>query len=147
MKWLKRGSGRRQAVAERRGVSSFELVAAFSLLVTAMASTMPLYVRHQRLLSESRRERVALEELANLAERIAAEGSGAVERLSPSPTAQRRLPGVKLMTEQRTTTLGERVILSLRWNETGRRVHPLQLAVWLPPAQGDAAAVQPEEGP
>ena len=113
-------------------MTSFELVVAFSLLVAAMGSTLPLYVRHQRLLSESRRERVALEELANLGERIAAGGSQAVDGLEPSATAQRRLPSVALTTKRDTTTLGERVILSLSWNEVGRREHPLQLAVWLP---------------
>ena len=57
----------RRVAVRRRGISSFELIAAFSLLVAAMASTVPLYVRHQRLLAETRRERVAMEELANQA--------------------------------------------------------------------------------
>lgn len=132
MRFRTRGQGRRRLATQRRGMTSFELVVAFSLLVAAMGSTLPLYVRHQRLLSESRRERVALEELANLGERIAAGGSQAVDGLEPSATAQRRLPSVALTTKRDTTTLGERVILSLSWNEVGRREHPLQLAVWLP---------------
>ena len=130
----------------RRGITSFELVAAFSLLVAAMASTLPLYVRHQRLLSESRRERVAMEELANQAERITAGGADVdVEGLTLSETARRRLPGVALATTREATSLGERVLLSLSWADTGRREHPLKLAVWLPPA--DVAGAEPEGQP
>ena len=139
--------GTPQAVSARRGTSSLELVVAFSLLVTAMASTLPLYVRQQRLVSESRRERVAIEELANLAERLEAGGSGALESLSPSATAVRKLPGVELTTAQDQTSLGTRVVLSLNWNETGRREIPVQLAVWLLSPSGDPSSPQSEVSP
>lgn len=139
MRVLTREPALRELATQRRGMTSFELVVAFGLLVAAMGSTLPLYVRHQRLLSESRRERVALEELANLGERIAAGGRSGLDGLVPSATAERRLPGVALTTARETTSLGERVILSLSWNEVGRREHPLRLAVWLPPSPaGDA---------
>lgn len=141
---LNRSAGSR--AAGRRGITSFELVAAFSLLVAAMASTLPLYVRHQRLLSESRRERVAMEELANQAERITAAGAGVdVASLVVSETAQRRLPGVALSATRDRTSLGERVLLSLSWADTGRTEHPLRLAVWLPAA--DLAGAEPEGQP
>lgn len=147
MKHASRAGKMPSAASARRGMSSFELVVAFSLLVTAMASTLPLYVRQQRLVSESRRERVAIEELANLAERLAAGGSGAMESLAPSATAVRKLPGVALKTQHDQTTLGLRVVLSLTWNETGRREHPVQLAVWLPPVSVDTSSAQPEVSP
>lgn len=138
----------RRSADRRRGISSFELIAAFSLLVAAMASTVPLYVRHQRLLAESRRERVAMEELANQAERIeAAAGTVDLASLTPSATALRRLPGVELAFTREPTSLGERVLLSLTWNETGRREHPLKLAVWLPASFAAEPSPPPEELP
>lgn len=138
----------RRVAVRRRGISSFELIAAFSLLVAAMASTVPLYVRHQRLLAESRRERVAMEELANQAERIeAAAGTVDLASLTPSATALRRLPGVKLAFTREPTSLGERMLLSLTWNETGRREHPLTLAVWLPASFAAEPSPPPEELP
>jgi len=132
------------AGACRRGMSSFELLVAFSLLVGAMASTVPLYVRHQRLLAESRRERVAMEELANQAERIVAGGKAALDRLEPSETAMRRLPGVVLAYEREPSLLGERVVLMLTWDDVGRREHPLKLAVWLAEDMADQPT-SPEE--
>ena len=131
----------------RRGLTSFELVVAFSLLVAAMASTVPIYVRHQRLLAESRRERVAVEELANQAERLQAMPLGDVDRYLASPllsaTAQRRLPAVRLESERAEAALGRRVILRLFWDDIGRREHPLALAVWLSSQMDDAEQEEP----
>jgi len=131
----------------RRGLTSFELVVAFSLLVAAMASTVPIYVRHQRLLAESRRERVAVEELANQAERLQAMPLGDVDRYLASPllsaTAQRRLPAARLESERAESEFGSRVILRLFWDDIGRREHPLSLAVWLLPDAEDADQAEP----
>lgn len=138
---------------QRLGLSSFELVVAFSLLVAAMASTAPIYVRHQRLLAESRRERVAIEELANQAERLREMPRDTVEGYLASPsfsaTAQRRLQDVRLESEQAESMLGSRVILRLFWDDIGRREHPLSLAVWLSPDAEDAVRAEPptEEQP
>lgn len=145
--------GGRPAVRKRRGLTSFELIVAFSLLVAAMASTVPIYVRHQRLLAESRRERIAVEELANQAEWLRAMPLGDVDRYLSSPslsaTAQRRLPAARLESERAETALGSRVILRLFWDDIGRREHPLSLAVWLSPEPEDAdqAAASAEEQP
>ena len=138
----------RRVAVRRLGISSFELIAAFSLLVAAMASTVPLYVRHQRLLAETRRERVAMEELDNQAERIeAAAGTVDLASLTPSATALRRLHGVKLAFTREPTSLGERMLLSLTWNETCRMEHPLTLAVWLPASFAAEPLPLPEELP
>ena len=48
-----------------------EVIAAMAVLVAALAAITPLFVRHTRLVAESRQERIALEELANQAERLA----------------------------------------------------------------------------
>jgi type II secretory pathway pseudopilin PulG len=133
----------------RRGISSIEMLVAFSLVLTAMASTVPLFVRHQRLLAESRRERLAIEELANQAQRLLALEPDEVDRfletLTPSEIARRHLNDAVIHFETRASELGQRVVLSLRWKDTGRRNAPLLLAVWLPPRGAVDAAFSPRE--
>lgn len=120
----------------RRGFSTVEVMGTLSLIMAAMAATMPLFVRHGRLLAESRRERIAIEELANQAERLAAVAPADIDaqlaNLSASPLARERLPGARLTATRGDSLLGPRVILSLTWDAAGRREHPLTLAVWLP---------------
>ena len=128
--------------AARRGFSAVETLAAVSLLAVLMASTMPLFVRHGRLLAGSRQERIAIEELANQAARLVAlpvaSRDAALAALAPSAVAARRLPGARLTATRGPSPLGDRVVLHLAWDATGRREHPLALAVWLPAAPGGA---------
>ena len=123
----------------RRGFSSLELLVAFTLLMTVMASTVPLYVRHNRLLSESRRECLALEELANIAERIKACPSNElvsfINSLVPSQIVTDHLPGVVLTADLSRGSFGQRVLLEMYWKSVGRKNNPLRLAVWLPDPQ------------
>lgn len=123
----------------RDGFSMVEVMGALALVMAAMATTMPLFVRHGRLLAESRRERIAIEELANQAERLAAVAPADLEphlaALAASPLARERLPGAVLTAARGDSPLGERVILSLSWDAVGRREQPLTHAVWLS-AQG-----------
>ena len=124
----------------RRGFSMVEVTGTLALLMAAMAATMPLFVRHGRLLAESRRERIAIEELANQAERLAAVAPADLEAhvaaLAASPLARERLPGARLTAARGDSPLGERVVLALAWDAAGRREHPLTLAVWLPGQEG-----------
>lgn len=119
----------------RQGFSMVEVMGTLALLMAAMAATMPLFVRHGRLLAESRRERIAIEELANQAERLAAVAPADLEAhlaaLAASPLARERLPGARLTATRGDSPLGERVVLALAWDAAGRREHPLTLAVWL----------------
>jgi type II secretory pathway pseudopilin PulG len=128
--------------AARRGFSTVETMAAVALLAVLMASTMPLFVRHGRLLADSRQERIAIEELANQAARLVAlpadDRDAALAALAPSAVAARRLPGARLTATRGPSPLGDRVVLHLAWDATGRREHPLSLAVWLPAAPGGA---------
>lgn len=121
---------------ERSGLSSLELIVAAGLMTTIVASTIPVYIRHQRLLVDASRERIALEELANQAERLqatpAADWNASVVDMRPSPIAVSHLPGVSLHADLDQTSLGPRVLLHLSWNAPGRRHHPLTLAVWRP---------------
>jgi type II secretory pathway pseudopilin PulG len=131
-----------QAATARRGFSTVETMAAVALLSVLMASTMPLFVRHGRLLADARQERIAIEELANQAARLVAlpgeNRDAAVAAVAPSAVAARRLPGARLTATRGPSPLGERVVLQLAWDATGRREHPLALAVWLPAAPGGA---------
>lgn len=127
----------------RPGISSLELLVSGGLILTIMAATLPLFVAHQRLIAMTDRDRLAVEELANQAERLQATPPGkwndAIAALQPSPLTIRRLPNVRLAARQSTTSLGERVILEIRWNDPGRQQHPLRLAVWRPPSAAEAS--------
>jgi hypothetical protein len=129
------------AQPRRRGLSTVEVIGSLSLLMTVMATTIPLFVRHGRLLSDSRRERIAIEELANQAERLAAVPPADLDAyladLVASPLARERLPAAELVASRGDSPLGERVILRLSWDAVGRREHPLSLAVWLVAPTGD----------
>ena len=123
----------------RRGFSMLEVVAASSLTVMAVASITPIFVRQARLLAESRRERIALEELANQAERIAALPASDLDRhlaaLALSPLASRHLPEARLDAIRGNSPLGPTIRLRLGWNAPGRLDHPLTLVTW-PAAAG-----------
>lgn len=120
----------------RRGFTTLEVLAAATVLMAGLASVVPLAVRHARLLADSRRERIAIEELANHAERLAAvpprERNAVLAVLGPSALARERLPDAVLSVDRAPSPLGERIVLSLTWDAVGRREHPLRLAVWLP---------------
>jgi len=120
----------------RSGISSLELLVAGVLISAAMATTLPLFIQHQRMIVMTGRERLAVEELANQAERLratpAAQWSKVISTLQPSAVAVHRLPGVRLSASQSSTALGERVVLEIAWNDPGRQDHPLTLAVWRP---------------
>ena len=137
-----RGVATANPAATRHGFSAVETMAALALLAVVMASTMPLFVRHGRLLADSRQERIAIEELANQAARLVAlpadDRDAALAALAPSAVAARRLPGARLTATRGPSPLGDRVVLHLAWDATGRQEHPLVLAVWLPAAPGGA---------
>ncbi|MBU6223125.1 MAG: hypothetical protein KGR24_10325 [Planctomycetes bacterium] len=130
----------------RRGFSMLEVVAASSLTVVALTSITPIFVRQARLLSESRRERIALEELANQAERIAATPAGELDRhltaLALSPIASRHLPDARLDAVRGDSPLGPTITLRLGWNAPGRLGHPLTLVTW-PRAAGQGREAAP----
>lgn len=124
--------------AGRRGFSSLEAVAALTILLGIVGSTMPLLVRHLRLLADSRHERIATQELANLAERLASLPAADVEAFLSRPPlsdlARRRLPEAVLTARR---GQADAVVLALSWDSPGRAQQPLQLAVWLPAAAGE----------
>jgi len=116
-----------------------EVIAALAVLVAALAAITPLFVRHTRLVAESRRARIALEELTNQAERLAAVPAGDLDghlaALALSPLAAGCLPEPRLTATRGSSPLGEQVTLRLGWNSPGRDEKPLTLVAWLAPAE------------
>jgi len=114
-------------------------MAALAVLVAALAAITPLFVRHTRLVAETRRERIALEELTNQAERLAAVPAGDLDghlaALALSPLATDCLPEPRLTATRGSSPLGEQVTLRLAWSSPGRDEKPLTLVAWLAPAK------------
>jgi hypothetical protein len=135
----------------RRGTTTIELLVSFTLLSTVLGAALPLVVRHGRILHSARQYRVALDELSNQAERIGAlshhEAIKVIDELEPSPFAAERLPDAKLTAELASPDGFERVMLSLSWDEPGRREAPVSLVAWLPRDIDSSAEAAQEETP
>lgn len=125
----------------RRGATLIELLVSFSLLTTLLGISLPLVVRQNRILASARHYRLALDELSNQVERIVSlppeDVPKAVEKLAPSPFAAKYLAGAKLSGVVAPADTGERVTLSITWDEPGRDAAPLSLTAWLPPDIGE----------
>jgi prepilin-type N-terminal cleavage/methylation domain-containing protein len=123
----------------RRGMTILELLVALFVLTTAMAALVQLLAvtAGQRRLLEQRR--VALQEVANQAERVALlnwnETAG--DKLiswSPSADLQAVLPLAKCtaaVSDEAGSLAGRRIQLSVAWtNAAGQAVDPITLTVW-----------------
>lgn len=121
----------------RDGTTLIELLVAFTLLTALLGAALPLIVRHQQLLASARTYRLALDELSNQLETLAALDSeqlpAALEALAPPPFATERLPGAELNAVLDDAGDQPRLTLSLTWDEPGRRDKPLTLVAWLDP--------------
>lgn len=125
----------------RRGSTIIELVVSFGLLSTLLGVSLPLVVRQNRILASARHYRLALDELSNQVERIVAlppdDVAAAVTDLAPSAFAVKHLAGAKLNGVVAPADLGERVTLSITWDEPGREAAPLSLTAWLSPQSSE----------
>lgn len=125
----------------RRGISSVEVIVAFTLLSVMLSVSTSLLVKHGRMLQAQRQYRTALDELSNQLERLTAlppdELEQAVDQLSPSAFAEQQLPGVQLEGELQQADLGRRVILRIWWDEPQRSEAPVSLAAWILPDRAD----------
>lgn len=132
------------ALGRRRGFTMLETIAAAGLVSAGLVSVVPLFVRQARLVAEARRERVALEELANQAERLAVvpadELDAHLAALTVSPVVAELVPGARLAAARGDSPLGTRIVLRLSWHAPGRDERPLTLATWLSPAAAGGEA-------
>ena len=139
------GSARGQC---RVGTLTLELLVAFSLLTTVLAVSVPLAVRHGRILVTERHYRLALEELTNQLDRLTALPSddlpAELERLKPSSFTAQRLAGVRLEGALQPADVGQRLTLAITWDEPQRREAPLKLAAWILPEDSPSAASSEE---
>jgi hypothetical protein len=123
--------------AAHLGTTTLELLVAFTLLSTVLTASLPLVVRHQRILATARHYRLALDELSNQLERLTALSAADVpeelERLEPSAFTAERLSGAELTGMFEPADLGQRLTLQLVWDEPQRREAPASLAAWIPP--------------
>ena len=128
---------------QRRGVTLFELLVAFGILSVIISVSAGLLVRHGRLLTSGRNQRLAVEELANRMELLHTLPPTAREAFlaapAPSPFAAAHLPGATLAAVAAAPDDAglQRIELAIDWNEPGRRGHPLRLAGWLRSASGE----------
>jgi len=122
----------------RHGFTMLETIAAAGLVSAGLVSVVPVFVRQARLVAEVRRERVALEELANQAERLAVIPADELDvhlaAIAVSPAVLNFVPGARLTATRGDSPLGTRIVLALSWHAPGRGERPLTLATWLPPA-------------
>lgn len=106
-------------VPQNRGLSLIEVIVAFTLLTSVMTLSLPLVVRHGRLLSAQRDYRIALDEVSNQLERITAlepnKVPSALEQLTISSAVAEKLPAATLKGELTPADIGGRVTMRLTW--------------------------------
>jgi hypothetical protein len=134
----------------RSGISSIEAIVAFTLLSTTLTLSLPLVVHHQRLLVSARHYRVALDELSNQLDRLAALPAADVRselaRFSPSPFLAKNLPGAVLTGELQSADIGQRLTLHLTWSDLPRSPTTVALAAWMLPSAETSAGATKEGG-
>jgi len=141
-----------------RGTTIFETFVALTLISTTLAVAAPLLVRHNRLLISARHYRLACDELANQIELLAAlpadDVAEAVGELEVSAFAAERLHGATLTATLDDDDMGQRLTLSITWDEPGRSTAPVTLVGWIQDNPGASrfngsrsAAEEPEPSP
>jgi hypothetical protein len=118
-----------------RGTSALEVLVSLTLLTSTLTLSLPLVVRHGRLLVDQRDYRVALDELSNQLDRLAAlpesEMQAARENLAVSEFAAARLPDAKLSGGFEPADIGGRLTLRLTWGRS--KPHEISMAAWIIP--------------
>ena len=117
----------------RRGVTLVETTVALGLLITAMSITASLAVRNQRLLADNRAYRLAVDELSNRLDLLAAmpadDVEAAIDALSEEELSG-PLAGATLTGATEDEDIGRRLTLKLTWPTTVKRRPDLVLTAW-----------------
>jgi len=145
---------------QRCGITSFELLVALSLFMTALLVTTPLMVRHGRLLVDQRRYRIALDEVSNHLDRLGAlpteELAAAVAQLKVDDWTLARLPGAALQGHLEPADIGSRITLELSYgaearqssghtSDAGPKRKSVTLESWVAPRLEKSEAVSAED--
>lgn len=134
----------------RFAASALETLVAFTLLSCVLSVSLPLVVRHKRLLTAQQNERLALDELSNQLDRLCtmplANLPEALHDLAPSPFLSARLSGATLSGEMNEESLGTRITLHLRFPDTKRAAVPLTMSTWVFPDPTKPSADTAEGG-
>ena len=131
---------------QRAGALTLEVIVALGVLTTTMSVTLPLIVRHDRLLTSQRHYRLALDELSNQMDRLTSlpldDLSEELDRLAPSSFALSRLPDAEIIGQLEPTDLGQLLKLQMTWHESERRAAPLSLVAWIYPQPGSSDEIK-----
>src|SRR5215212_289210 len=121
----------------RLGTSVLEVLVAFTLLTSVLSLSLPLIVRHGRLLIAQQHYRLALDELSNQLDRLtgmpADDVPQAIKQVSVSQVTAAHLVGAKLSAELKPADIGQSVLLRLTWNEAQEQ--SATMAGWILPAR------------
>lgn len=119
----------------RVGLTSIEILVSLTLLTTGMTLSASLLVQHKRLLIEQRHYRLALDEVSNQLERLSSfspsERAAVLDELQPSAFAIEHLPDAQLRASVHDERHGQRLTVSITWDQIGTEPQPLALSAWL----------------
>src|SRR2546423_15470355 len=106
----------------RLATSVLEVIVSLTLLMSVLSVSLPLIVRHGRLLMVQQHYRLALDELSNQLDRLtgmrAEDVPLALKQLSVSPFTAARLVGAKLNAEMKPAEIGQRLTVRLTWKDS-----------------------------
>jgi prepilin-type N-terminal cleavage/methylation domain-containing protein len=124
---------------KHRGMTLLETIVASAMLLVFMALCVHFFIVGGRLRTELDRREIAMQEAANVMERLmarpwdqlSAESAG---EASLSEAAQRMLPDVQMkveITPREEKPPGKRILVTIRWqDENGQWTRPVRLAAW-----------------
>lgn len=146
---------------KRSGLTSFEMIVALMLFMSALLVATPLMVRHGRLLVDQRRYRIALDEVSNQLDRLSSlpadQVAAALEQVKVDDWTLARLPGAVLVGQLEPVDLGNRLTLELTygaeakqpWGQPGDGPKRKKVALesWIAPAVKKASTTPAEDAP
>ncbi len=128
------------SAARRRGFTLVEILVSVAMLATAMSLTVGLLGALAAERRAAERRLCAVQEVANLMERVSARPWGEVtpeslRTVSLSPRALQALPGAELTATVDDASAGpggKRISLRLRWRDrAGTWTAPVRLSAWI----------------
>jgi hypothetical protein len=124
----------RGSFATRRGLNTFEALVALGLLAATISGASVVAVRQLRLLESGRQYRLAVDEVTNQLELLAAmpatERAATIAACEPSEFAQARLPKPQLTAKTEAIDDGERLEVTLNWGSQASAQHRVALFTW-----------------